>query len=75
MENSALGLMEDGIGVDVGHFQTLLARLDLFNEAIVLTRYEEGVERSCFEVGPDELAAAFAGLPIGTGLLPRECLF
>lgn len=75
MANNALGLMMDGLGVEVGHFQTLLARLDLFSEGIVLTRYDEGQERSCFEVGPDELAAAFAGLPIGTGLLPRECLF
>lgn len=75
MVDSALGLMDDLLGAEVGHFQTLRARLDLFSECIVMTRYEEGRERVCFEVGPDGLAAAFAGLPIGTGLLPRGCLF
>jgi len=69
--DSALGLM----GTDVGGHQTLVARLDLFSEAIVMTRYGNKGAVSCFEVSAEALATAFSGVLVGTGLLPRECLF
>lgn len=61
--------------VDVDHFQHLHARLDLFDETIFYTRYDDGKPVSCFEVAPLDLVAAFSGLPMATGLLPRNCLF
>jgi PRTRC genetic system protein B len=60
-------------GVDV---QKIRARLDLFDETIYMTRYDDtGVPLSCFEISPSALAAAFAGLPIASGLLPADTLF
>jgi len=69
--DNALGLM----GADVGGYQRLMARLDLFSEAIVMTRYGNDGATSCFEVSAEALATAFSGVPVATGLLPRECLF
>lgn len=55
--------------------QKLRARLELFDESIVLTRYENGAAVSAYEVSPDALATAFSGLPVITGVLPDDCLF
>jgi PRTRC genetic system protein B len=70
---SALGLA--GTGVDVEQRQALRMRLDLYDESIVMTRFEHGHVAQCYEVSPDALAASMAGLPIVSGLLPRNCLF
>ncbi|MBD3309563.1 hypothetical protein GF348_24500 [candidate division KSB3 bacterium] len=70
---SALGLA--GTGVDVAPRQALRMRLDLYDESIVLTRFEDGHVSRCYEVSPDALAASVAGLPMMSGLLPRNCLF
>lgn len=75
MVDNAMGLMEDGVGVKVGGYQDLVARLDLFSEAIVMTRYDASGARSCFEVDANDLAVVLTGVPVSTGLLPRECLF
>ncbi|MBN2003949.1 MAG: hypothetical protein JXA21_11395 [Anaerolineae bacterium] len=55
--------------------QKLRARLELFDESIVLTRYQAGKPVATYEVAPDALVSAFSGVPVATGLLPRECLF
>ena len=75
--------MSDRLQIDVGlglseeGFQRRVARVDLFEESVYLTRYEEcgsGVA-SCYEVDPQSLAAAFAGVAMETGWLPRNTLF
>lgn len=75
---TALELAAHGMG-QLSHVevdpQTLQLRLDLFDEAIVLTRYTEGVPSCTYEVAAHDVAAAFAGTPVSTGLLPPECLF
>jgi PRTRC genetic system protein B len=63
------------LGRDAGQYQSLMARLDLFSETIAYTRFEDGRPTTCHEVDPDDLATAFTGLALNTGLLPANCLF
>lgn len=58
-----------------GRYQALQLRLDMYDESLVLTRYEHGAAASAYEVSADDVGAAFAGMALNTGLLPRECLF
>jgi hypothetical protein len=51
------------------------ARLDLYEEAVVLTRYEGPDLRTCYPVAVDDLVAAFSRVPVASGLLPPNCLF
>lgn len=66
------GLVEPG---DLQAQQQLKLRLDIFTESMVVTRYAEGVPTIAYEVAPDDVASAFSGQPINTGLLPEGCLF
>lgn len=50
------------------------ARLDLYEEAVILTRYE-GADRTSYPVAIDDLVAAFSRVPVASGLLPPNCLF
>jgi len=73
---SATGIALAGLGDTAYSHQGLQLRLDLFEESIVLTRYnDDGVPVTCYEVAPGDLATAFSGIPLSTGLLPRDCLF
>jgi hypothetical protein len=56
-------------------YQTLLARIDIFNESIFYTRYRGNDPVSSFEVSPVSLAAAFSGMPLTTSLLPPGAIF
>jgi PRTRC genetic system protein B len=51
-----------------------LARLDLYDEAVVLTKFRDGGTIT-HPVALEEVAAAFAEVPIGTGVLPANTLF
>jgi hypothetical protein len=51
------------------------ARLDLYEEAVVLTRYEGDDRRTSYPVAVDDLVAAFSRVPVSSGLLPPGCLF
>ncbi|MDT8307649.1 MAG: hypothetical protein RRC07_17075 [Anaerolineae bacterium] len=51
------------------------ARLDLYEEAIVLTRCEGDDRHTSYPVAVDDLVAAFSRVPISSGLLPANCLF
>jgi hypothetical protein len=51
------------------------ARLDLYDEAVVLTRYEGSDRRTSYPVAVDDLVAAFSRVPVSSGLLPPNCLF
>lgn len=51
------------------------ARLDLYEEAVVLTRYEGHDRRTSYPVAIDDLVAAFSRVPVESGLLPANCLF
>jgi len=55
--------------------QALLVRLDIYEEAIFRTTYAGAEQVGFDEVSPFDLAAAFAGLNVGTGLLPRDTLW
>jgi hypothetical protein len=50
-------------------------RLDLYAEAVILTRYEGPDLRTSYPVAVDDLVAAFSRLPVTSGLLPPNCLF
>ncbi len=66
------------VSMDTGEgpfYQELRARLDLFTESVVLTQYEGGSPIVCYEVSPDDVAGAFAGRPMATGLLPRDTVY
>lgn len=51
------------------------ARLDLYEEAVILTRYEGADRRTSYPVAVDGLVAAFSRVPLSSGLLPANCLF
>ncbi len=51
------------------------ARLDLYDEAVVLTRYEGPDRSTSYPVAVDDLVAAFSRVPVSSGLLPPNCLF
>ena len=51
------------------------ARLDLYDEAVILSRYEGADRRTSYPVAVDDLAAAFSRVPVSSGLLPANCLF
>lgn len=51
------------------------ARLDLYEEAVILTRYEGDDRRTSYPVAIDDLVAAFSRVPVASGLLPANCLF
>lgn len=54
--------------------QKLRARIDLFTEAIYLTRYGANGPTSCHEIAPIDLASAFFGTAIASPLLPPNCI-
>jgi len=56
-------------------YQNLLAIIHIFDEAIHYTRLENGKAVAGHQVDPADLASAMAGVPITSGLLPRDCLF
>lgn len=53
----------------------LRGRLDLYDDFILLTRYQEGRPVSRYLVDPLETAVALGGININSGLLPEGCLF
>jgi hypothetical protein len=57
---------------DYAHLQ---ARLDLYNDLIILTKFMAGEMTQQYAVDPAEVAAALAGLELSSGLLPERCLF
>lgn len=75
IQPNAVGLALAGLGDAARLHQDLELRLDLFQESIVVTRYDDGRPVTCYEVAADDVAAAFSGVPLSTGLLPRDCLF
>jgi PRTRC genetic system protein B len=75
-QNNALGLATAGLSYEAGApRQTLHARLDIFSESIVLTRYDDGTPQSTYEVAPESIASAFSGVPMATGILPEGCIY
>jgi len=50
------------------------ARLDLYEDTILLTRYEQGERQTSYPVSADDLASAFAEVPVSSGFLPTNCL-
>ena len=50
------------------------ARLDLYEDTILLTRYEGSEMQTSYPVSVDDLVAAFAEVPVTSGLLPPNCL-
>lgn len=58
-----------------GQYQRLLGRVDLFEETLFYTKFKDGRPATAFEVSPADLVAAFSGVPLATGLLPKNCLF
>jgi PRTRC genetic system protein B len=56
-------------------YQEIQLRLDVFDESVVMTRYDDGQATRCYEVDPSDVAAALANQMLSTGLLPDNCLF
>jgi len=56
-------------------YQKIQGRVDLYEETIILTKFERGEAVSAYEISPEALAVAFSGLPLTSGLLPADCLF
>ncbi|MBC8255150.1 MAG: hypothetical protein H8E35_14140 [Ardenticatenia bacterium] len=56
-------------------YQQLKVRLDFYSETVLLTRFEEGGVRTTYPVAVADLAAAFTGIPLSSGLLPPRTVF
>jgi hypothetical protein len=56
-------------------YARLEARLDLYTDFVVLSKFFAGEVSEKYVVDPAEVAAALAGLELGSGLLPENCLF
>ena len=56
------------------HAQWPLVRLDLYEQAIILTRFQEKGTAS-YPVSVHDLAAALTDVPVSSGLLPANTLF
>lgn len=56
-------------------YARLEARLDLFTDFAVLSKFFAGEVSEKYVVDPAEVAGALAGLDLGSGLLPEGCLF
>ena len=56
-------------------YARLEARLDLYTDFIVLSKFFAGEVSEKYVVDPVEVAAALAGVDLGSGLLPENCLF
>jgi hypothetical protein len=56
-------------------YASLQARLELFQDFIILTKFMAGAVTERYAVDPAEVAAALAGLELSSGLLPEGCLF
>lgn len=57
-----------------GPIQYPRARLDLYDEAVILSRYEGADRRTSYPIAVDDLVAAFSRVPLSSGLLPADCL-
>lgn len=67
------------IFADVPHedeeYASIQMRLDLYEDLIVATRYKAALPDATFVVDPMDLASALGNLQVGTGLLPKGCVF
>lgn len=63
-----------GAGLGLQDYQKLRAQIHIYEESILFTRCDDGEKGMRYEVDPRDLAAAFAGQPLSTGLLPHDCL-
>jgi len=68
-------LLTPGVNWAESDYATLRLRLDLFDDYILARRFEGGLPGALFMVDPLDVAARLADLNLGTGLLPRDCLF
>src|SRR5262245_16103900 len=74
--NGATAPIFPAIRFDEGEFAQLRARLDLFDDVVVRTRYDvAGQEADTCLLDPLTVAMALSGARVSTGLLPRNCLF
>jgi len=53
----------------------LQARIDCYDDFLMLAKYRQGEVTEQYLVDPAELAAVLAGINLHSGLLPRDCLF
>lgn len=58
-----------------GDYAAIRLRLDCYDDFIVAQKYDKGVGKGFYALDPLDVAAALAGLTIGTPLLPPGCLF
>lgn len=56
-------------------YARLEGRLDLYTDFAVLSKFLAGEVTEKYVVDPAEVAAALAGIDLGSGLLPENCLF
>ena len=56
-------------------YARLQARLDLYQDFVLLSKFQQGQVSQQYLVDPTEVAAALAGVDLNSGLLPRDCLF
>jgi len=56
-------------------YSSLQTRLDIFEDMVVATRYDEKREPTTFVVDPLDLVTSLSGVPVTSGLLPAGCLF
>lgn len=68
-------LVYPGVRWDEQEYARLQARLDVYEDFIVLSRYRHGEVTQQYVVDPTELAIALAGISLTSGPLPPQTLF
>ena len=56
-------------------YSSLQTRLDIFEDMVVATKYNEKREPTTFVVDPLDLVTSLSGVPVSSDLLPEGCLF
>lgn len=56
-------------------YTSLQTRLDIFEDMVVATRYDDKREPTTFIVDPLDLVTSLSGVPVTSDLLPDGCLF
>ena len=68
-------LVYPGVRWDEQDYATLQARLNVYDDFIVLARYRQGEVTQQYVVDPTEVAIALGGINLTSGLLPVNTLF
>lgn len=64
-----------GFHFEAEDMSKLRMRIELFDDMIAGIRFQDGRPREVYALDPDDVGGALGNVTLGSGLLPRNCLF